>query len=77
MSTDSNVLHKNTPSIYFEGNSDNYKSNPVCVTGVDFSSLISGALKCKTPLTGRYVSVQLEGNRILTLCEVKVYSDLY
>jgi hypothetical protein len=31
-------------------------------------------LKCYKPITGRYVTIQLQKTDYLTLCEVKVYS---
>ena len=49
--------------------------NPTCsdrVTSVGQGALLT--LSCDPPIPGRYVSVQMFGEGILSLCEVLVYS---
>ena len=55
-------------------NTDNLQ-NPTCsdrVTSVGQGAALS--LSCDPPIPGRYVSVQMFGEGILTMCEVMVYS---
>ena len=55
-------------------NTDNLK-NPTCserVTSVGQAAALP--LSCDPPIPGRYVSVQMFGEGILTMCEVMVYS---
>ena len=57
------------------GVNTNNALNPTCsdrVTSVGQGAALS--LSCDPPIPGRYVSVQMFGEGILTMCEVMVYS---